>query len=214
MYSFSLNVLEKEFGDPPFVDPPSVHQIKLFIRFLAASRTGLLDDSITTTIAQNRLRCLDRAVKLHTNYVYGRAQNADLEHFLEKELVHGGVLLTSAHAKPIAPLPVMEDLLHFLWACDESQMSHPRVRLQLAFSKVLMSLLSNRPGEFIESDAWKHTNEGLLYDDITLVRQESPVYSGYLLHVKLRNRKGHRENKKHVYAFITLLPYTAITKNI
>jgi hypothetical protein len=48
-------------------------------------------------------------------------------------------------------------------------MLHLRVRLQLAFSMVLMSQLGNRPSEFIESDAWKQTNEGLLYNDITLV---------------------------------------------
>jgi hypothetical protein len=31
-----------------------------------------------------------------------------------------------------------------------------------------MCLLGTRPGEFVESDAWKHTNKGLLYKDVTL----------------------------------------------
>ncbi|KAF1360100.1 hypothetical protein EJ07DRAFT_118025 [Lizonia empirigonia] len=60
-----------------------------------------------------------------------------------------------------------------------------------------MALWSDRPGEFIESAAWKHSNEGLLYGDIDLVRYQNGTYVGFLLHLRLRNRKGHRNNKKH-----------------
>jgi hypothetical protein len=56
---------------------------------------------------------------------------------------HEGVLSTVAHAKPIAPLPVVEDLVCFLWACAEYQMQHSRARLQPAFSILLMILLGN-----------------------------------------------------------------------
>ncbi|EFQ93944.1 hypothetical protein PTT_08526 [Pyrenophora teres f. teres 0-1] len=60
-----------------------------------------------------------------------------------------------------------------------------------------MSLWADRPGEFIESGAWKHSDEGLLYGDIDLVRYQNGTYTGYLLYLWLRNRKGHRNNKKH-----------------
>ncbi|KAK1912689.1 hypothetical protein P3342_004625 [Pyrenophora teres f. teres] len=60
-----------------------------------------------------------------------------------------------------------------------------------------MTLLGSRPGEFIESGAWKHSDEGLLYGDIDLVRYQNGTYTGYLLYLWLRNRKGHRNNKKH-----------------
>ncbi|KAF1359213.1 hypothetical protein EJ07DRAFT_121068 [Lizonia empirigonia] len=60
-----------------------------------------------------------------------------------------------------------------------------------------MALWADRPGEFIESAAWKHSNEGLLYGDIDLVRYQNGTYIGFLLHLRLRNRKGHRNNKKH-----------------
>jgi hypothetical protein len=61
-----------------------------------------------------------------------------------------------------------------------------------------MTLLGSRPGEFIESAGWKHSNEGLLYGDIDLVRYQNGTYMGFLLHLRLQNRKGHRNNKKHL----------------
>jgi hypothetical protein len=76
---------------------------------------------------------------------------------------------------------------------------HSRVRIQLTFSILLMSSLGTRRGEFIESDAWKTTNEGLLYDDVQLTYQNNPEYSGFFLKVRLRNQKGHRDNDKHAY---------------
>jgi hypothetical protein len=71
------------------------------------------------------------------------------------------------------------------------------MRVQLSFGIILTSALGTRPREFIESDAWKKTNEGLLYDDIESIRQDDEEYTGYLLKVRLRNRKGHRDNDKH-----------------
>lgn len=111
--------------------------------------------------------------------------------------MQSGKIATGAYSKPVAPLPVAEDLMQFMWACDEYQCAHPRARLQLAFSVVLMTLLGSCPGEFIELAAWKHSNEGLLYGDIDLVRYRNGTYVGFLLHLRLRNRKGHRNNKKH-----------------
>ena len=61
-------------------------------------------------------------------------------------------------------------------------------------------LIGVRPGEIIESDAWRQSNEGLHYRDVELIYQRTETYHGWLLYVKLRNRKGHREYKKHAYA--------------
>jgi hypothetical protein len=63
--------------------------------------------------------------------------------FSLESLVHEGVLSTAAHAKPNVLLPVVEDLVRFLWAYDEYQMPHPQARLQLAFLILLMTLLGN-----------------------------------------------------------------------
>jgi hypothetical protein len=157
----------------------------------------MLEDNITDTTVRNRLAVLKRAIRLHTNYIYSKAENEALETFIRKDLVSAGLISTAARPKPVAPLPVAEDLIHFLWACDEYQELHPRARLQLPFSILLMCSLGTRPGEFVESDAWKHTNEGLLYKDVTLEYQNDLEYCGYLLKVRLRNRKGHRDYKKH-----------------
>jgi hypothetical protein len=195
---YSTTVLQKPI-DKPFVELPSVYQIKLFIRFLAQSRTGLIKDNITTATVQNRLSSLKRAIKLHTHYQYNETQNTKINQFIENELVLSGKLSSAAYKKPIAPLLVAEDLVHFSWACDEYYM-HSRTRLQVSFSIILMTLLGSRPGEFIESKAWKHSNEGLVYNDIILNRPQTETYCGYLLDVRLRNRKGHWDNQKHSYA--------------
>jgi hypothetical protein len=190
-------------GERLFTEPPSIYQIKLFIRYLAETLTGVITDQISDNTVRNRLASLKRAIRLNTNHQYSHTENEGLTSFYKKDLVRSGEVSTLARCKPVAPLPVAEDLVHFLWACDEYQM-HPRARLQLAFSIILMTLQGNRPGEFIESEAWKNSNEGLIYEDITLIRWHDVTYSGYLLQLKMRNRKGYRDNAKHSYA--SLLP--------
>jgi integrase len=165
--------------------------------WLAVTRTGQLDEKITDTTLRNRLSSLKQAIKLYTGYQYNSAQNKELENDIAKELAHKGKVATEAYQKPVAPLLVAEDLIRFMWMCDEYQFTHPRARLQLAFAIILMTFTGSRPGEFIESAAWKHSNEGLLYGDIDLVRYQNDTYVGFLLLVRLRNRKGHRNNKKH-----------------
>jgi hypothetical protein len=182
----------------------------LYLRWLAKSRTGNLEDNITDTTLQNRLASLKRAVRLYTNHKYNEADNEALSTYIHQDLVKAGELSTAAKSKPIAPLPVAEDLNLFSWACDEYQGMHPRMRVQLSFGIILMSALGTRPGEFIESDAWRRTNEGLLYDDIEFIYQDDEEYSGYLLKVRLRNRKGHRDNDKHAYVIFLSLSCSRI----
>jgi hypothetical protein len=116
---------------------------------------------------------------------------------MRQDLAQHRLISTAARSKPVASLPVAEDLILFLWACDEYQELHPRARLQLPFAILLMFSLGTRPGEFIESDAWRNTNEGLLYKDVELEYQDDDDYCGFLIKVRLRDRKGLREYKKH-----------------
>jgi hypothetical protein len=74
-----------------------------------------------------------------------------------------------------------------------------RTCVQLAFGIIIITALGTRPREFIESDAWKTTNKGLLYKGVELIYQNDSTYSGFLLIIRLRNRKGHRDNDKHAY---------------
>jgi hypothetical protein len=81
-------------------------------------------------------------------------------------------------------------------------------------SIIILTLLGSRPGEFIESSGWKDSNEGLLYRDVKLFRTSSDFYTGFLLHVQLRNRKGHRHNAKHGYATVyRYIAYTVLTRD-
>lgn len=109
---------------------------------------------------------------------------------------------TKAYAKPIAGLDVAEDLIEFLWKCDEYEFTHPRMRLQLVFSIILFTFLGSRPGEIIESEAWKDSNEGLWYGDIELSRQNTVEYKGLVLHVRLRNRKCQRKNEANTFVIL------------
>lgn len=200
--SFSEDVLEKPMPQQRFTEAPTTFQIKLFLEWFAQTRTGLLEDSITDTTLVNRLNSLKRAIKIHTRYQYTKLQNQEILSFVMKELVPRGILSTNARPKPLAPVAVAKDVITFLFASDEYKHMHPRIRNQMAFAIQLLLLIGVRPGEVVESDAWYQTNEGLLYKDIELVRSCNNNHPGWRLHVKLRNRKGHREYKKHAYAIL------------
>lgn len=105
-------------------------------------------------------------------------------------------LSTRAYKKPIAPLAVTQDLVRFLLACDEYESPHSRIVVQLIFSLLLLTFMGSRPGEVIESVGWKDSNEGLLYGDVIVMRQDDADYTGFALQLCLHNRKGHRSNQK------------------
>ncbi|KZM26465.1 hypothetical protein ST47_g2208 [Ascochyta rabiei] len=173
---FSKHILEKPMAEQRFTEAPTTFQIKLFLEWFTQTRTGLLEECITDTTLFNRFNSLKRAVKIHTRYQYTTVQNQDIISFVTKDLIPQGLLSTCARAKPLAPAAVAKDIIRFLFASDEYKHLHPRI---------------------LKSDAWYQTNKGLLYKDIELVRSWSSSHPGWRLHVKLRNRKGHCEYKKH-----------------
>jgi integrase len=181
-----------------FTEAPTIYQIKHFLEYFALARVGILEKQITDTTLLNRFNNLKRAIKLHTNHQYNCTQNKEVIQFVRKGLVPRGLVSTCARPKPNAPIPVAEDLVRFLFACDEYKELHSRIRVQMAFAIQLMSCVGVRPGEVVESDAWYQSNEGLLYKDVDLLYFTEPQPE-WRLHIKLRNRKGHREYKKHAY---------------
>lgn len=126
-------------------------------------------------------------------------QNNEILNFIKKELVPQGVVSTCARPKPLAPFAVAEDLIKFLFSCDEHTHMHSRLRNQIAFVIQVLLNISARLGEVIESDAWTDSNKGLKYEDIQLVHQHTPAFTGWTIYVTLRNCKGNREYKKHAY---------------
>ena len=72
-----------------FVQAPTTLQVQLYLEWFAQTRTGILEENITDATVRNRLSCLKRAVKLHTQYQYTQLQNAEIDKFIEKRLVCG-----------------------------------------------------------------------------------------------------------------------------
>ena len=94
--------------------------------------------------------------------------------WIKSGLKHHEKLSTKARPKSLADHGVARDILHFLWACDEHEMAHPRMRLQMSFAILLLFYTGARPGEIIESTQHKKSNEGLQYQDIKIMRVVLP----------------------------------------
>jgi hypothetical protein len=77
-----------------------VYRIKLFLRWLAETRTGQLEEIITDTTLRNRLSSLKRAINTHTGRQYNAAENKRLEIFVAKDLVQSGKIAIGAYTKP------------------------------------------------------------------------------------------------------------------
>ena len=120
---------------------------------------------------------------------------ADFVQFIENNLKRYGAS-TIGRAKPLASFEVVEDLLYFLWTNDEFTFKHPRARVQLSFSLLLMIYGGYRPGEFTESSAWRHSNDGFSYKDFRLLKQNWKGEIRWVLMVTLRHRKNHRGVEK------------------
>jgi hypothetical protein len=67
------------------------------------------------------------------------------------------------YEKLVASLRSSKDLAKFSLVCNEYNVAHPRIRIQLIFALTLLTFLGSRPGEITESHSWKDTNAGLVY---------------------------------------------------
>lgn len=95
----------------------------------------------------------------------------------------------------MATWAVVEDLLYYLWACDEHVFKHPRMRLQLAWSIILSAYAGLRPGEFIESSRYRGTNQGLKYGDVEILWIERDGVPIIHLKVTFQLRKNQRRDE-------------------
>ena len=111
---------------------------------------------------------------------------------MSKELIVEEGLSTRAHEKPVASKQVIRDIIKFAWLSDEYNYQHPRTRIQVVFALLLFYFLGLRPGDITVEGL---ENEGLLYQDISLFRQRTDDYQGLVLRIRLRNRKGKRDNE-------------------
>jgi hypothetical protein len=115
LYNFRQKQLSLAPGEQSFHDgPSSAYIIKLHLKWLAMSRTGVLEDNITDVTIGNRLNCLKRAIRLHTNYVYVKAENDQFISYIRNDLTQQKLISTAARTKTVASLLVAEDLILFL----------------------------------------------------------------------------------------------------
>ncbi|KAF2196986.1 hypothetical protein GQ43DRAFT_458794 [Delitschia confertaspora ATCC 74209] len=156
---------------------------------------------MNTTSLINKWNDLKSVLKLDKNH-----RSLALEN---KKVVEAS---TKVRPKLIANFAVAEDIITFLWRSDEYRYKHPRVRLQIIFVFIFFIFLDSRPGEVIESNAWEGSNEGIFYKDVSLVKLEYESYTGFVLFLRVRNRKngGGKENKAN--SSPTIILYEEPTK--
>ncbi|SMR54981.1 unnamed protein product [Zymoseptoria tritici ST99CH_1E4] len=75
---------------------------------------------------------LRRDITSLTGFDYSPVEKKEVKFFIEKELWEAEGLSTKARKKALADLPVIEDVLDFLWQRDEFVYKHPRIRIQIA----------------------------------------------------------------------------------
>ncbi len=105
-------------------------------------------------------------------------------------------LSTKARVKHLADRLVVRDLLTYLWTLDEYEYQHPRMRVQVGFSLLMMHYMGLRPGEFTESTAHVGSNEGLLWKDLEIrIIPDANGMPLFTAQVSIRNRKGARDRE-------------------
>ncbi|GIZ46179.1 hypothetical protein CKM354_000931700 [Cercospora kikuchii] len=170
---------------------PNSGQVMAFLQWCLLRRQGKISGKLTTTtlkkylVQLNKLFCdkLDRGIS--------PSHFLKLTKFIGEGLVRKGAS-QEAVARPVATPAVVTDILYFLWALDEHEFDHPRIRLQISFSIMILLYFGIRPGEFIESSAHAGNNEGLLYKDLDIMIMSSDGRRRIGIEVVLRNRKGAR----------------------
>jgi hypothetical protein len=133
--STDFPMLGEPFNEGRFVAVPTIYRIRHFMDWFADPQVGrgLLEATLMDITLLNRLSSLKRAIKPHTGSPYNHMQNKEILNFIKKELVSQRVVSTCARPKPLAPLAVDEDLIKFLFSCNEHTHMHSRLRNQIAF---------------------------------------------------------------------------------
>ena len=97
--------------------------------------------------------------------------------------------------KPLATSLVIEDIIEYLWKCDEHEYEHPRMRVQVALAILIFRYTGMRPGELVESSEYLGSNEGLLWKDIQFWKAMTPTGPTFGCYLTMRNRKGRRDRR-------------------
>ncbi len=95
-----------------------------------------------------------------------------------------------ATEKLVADQSVLNDLIHYLFVCDEHEFRDDRFRVQLAFAMLVQAYIGCRPGSIVETGTRWSTNDGLFYQDVTLQAERTNDDLHFVMTVYLRHRKS------------------------
>lgn len=135
--------------DDPFAVIPDEAILNGFLYWCTEMKVGFITDRIST-------RTLAKYVDLVSSYVTKRhsvpltkVRREKARHFVDEKCVPLGAS-RQCRPRPVASPEVVNDLVHFLWALDESDL-HPRSRFQFSAIVLILMFHGVRPGELVES---------------------------------------------------------------
>ncbi|KAI6914838.1 hypothetical protein KC318_g431 [Hortaea werneckii] len=187
--------------DQPFSTPPSLNTIRSFLQFQARYKKGRLEEKLCVRTLHKYWVELQLEIKRQSGHSYTPRQITDMENVIKGDIREKEGLSTKSRPKSLADGPVVRDVLHYLWALDEYEYCHPRMRIQLSFAILLLFYIGLRPGELVESSAHNSTNEGIWYGDLDIrMKADAQGCPEFTVQILIRNRKGRRgqENRAEV----------------
>ncbi|KAI7362130.1 hypothetical protein KC354_g7535 [Hortaea werneckii] len=161
----------------PFSSPPLLNVVRAFLYYQARRKKGRLGPKISVRTLQKYWVELQLEIKRQSGYTYAEHEIRDIENVVNNSIRQKECLSTKSRPKSLADGPVVRDVLHYLWALDEYEYSHPRLR----------------PGELVESSAHNGLNEGIWYGDLDIrMKANAEGRRGFTVQLLIRNRKGRR----------------------
>ncbi|WPH01245.1 Hypothetical protein R9X50_00408200 [Acrodontium crateriforme] len=185
----------------PLSSQPSFNHARAFLTWQCRQKRGAFGEKISLRTAQKYWTEFRLEVFRQSGDRYSRKQIMDMDNYILVTLRGREMLTTHARPKLLADGPVVRDVLHYFWVCDEYTYEHPRTRAQITFAIVVMHYLGLRPGEIVESTAHRRTNEGIHYRDLKILMFADEVgHRRFAIKLHVRNRKGRRDRDDLVEA--------------
>ncbi|KAF2726489.1 hypothetical protein EJ04DRAFT_453255, partial [Polyplosphaeria fusca] len=139
----------------------------------AKERAGLIQKVNINTLRKEFLQ-LERAVRYEENHTYSRRDRHVIVKYIYRLPGLEGAS-TRQRSKPVALFADVSDIIYFMLCCDEYVWIHPREMIQTIWILELMGYWGVRPGEITESCGHRGSNEGILYEDCSLLPAAQPT---------------------------------------
>ncbi|ORY12460.1 hypothetical protein BCR34DRAFT_482612 [Clohesyomyces aquaticus] len=159
--------LKIQAQDEPFSSAPPLEHVKLFLRWRCRKGQARLDQKMTIYSIRKEFHQWQRAVRYDTCYSYSASDVRAIITFIE-DLPSLEGASTKKRTKSVAHYSDIEDILYYLWCCDDYVWRHPRQMVQISFYLLVVAYYGLRPGEIVESSSHRNSNEGVKYKDASL----------------------------------------------